>query len=378
MKILVASDSFKGTLSSKNIGVTFKKVFEDEKDIIVDYIEISDGGEGLIEAISSSFNGTIEEVQVIGPLGNIVKAKIGFSEDNSIAVIEMAQSSGITLVENNKLNPLKTTTYGLGQLIKYALDKNVSQIIMGIGGSATNDGGTGMLQALGVAFINDTEITDYMNGELLGTIKSIDMSNLDSRLKNVSIKIACDVTNPLVGEKGATYIFGYQKGGTIEILDQLEKNMLHYANVVENLTGKNIRQVAGGGAAGGVGSACYSFFDAQLKSGIELVLDTIDFDTKVKAYDLVITGEGKMDAQSVDGKAPHGVLKVALKHNKKIMGVCGIKSDEDILLKAGFKKIFPIVPEYGTVEQSISEPSKYFEKMVVHIKEKIVGGNYEY
>lgn len=379
MKILVASDSFKGTLTSKEIGEIVQNAFSDCKNYSVDYVQISDGGEGLIPSIVSNFNGNVEEVEVIAPLGedHKVNAKIGFSKNNEIAVIEMAEASGITLVEKSKLNPEVTTTYGLGQLVVYALDKGVKKIIMGIGGSATNDAGTGMLQALGVEFYNEGEkISQYMTGGLLEKVDKIDVSKLDERLKDVEIRIACDVTNPLIGEKGATYIFGPQKGGSKAQLDRLEQSMVKYAKIVERDFGKVITKISGGGAAGGVGAAAYSFFNAELISGIDLVLETINFKEIVANYDMVITGEGKMDSQSVHGKAPHGVLKIATSLGIDVIGVCALKQDEKILENAGFKKVYSIVPNYATSKESIESPQKCLSILLSEFKKEILGGTY--
>ena len=307
MKFLFASDSFKGSLSSVEIvGI----LTEEAKGIFPDCecsgVSVADGGEGTIEAVIDAMNGQIRTVLVHGPLMEETTADYGVFE-GSHAVIEMAKASGLPMVPPEKRNPLYTTTYGTGELIKAALDEGYRKIAIAIGGSATNDGGMGAMTALGVKFLDKAgnQLTGY--GKDLGEVDRIDVSGLHPAVKETEFTVMCDVTNPLTGQNGATYTFGKQKGGTPEILEQLEKDMKSYAGKLLELTGIDVDQIKGTGAAGGLGAALNVFLNANMKSGIETVLDLIQFDTLLKGVDLVVTGEGRMDWQSAFGKVPSGI-----------------------------------------------------------------------
>ena len=307
MKFLFASDSFKGSLSS----VEIVGILTEEAKRIFPYCEcggvsVADGGEGTIEAVIDAMNGQIRRVLVHGPLMEETIADYGVFH-GSHAVIEMAKASGLPMVPAEKRNPLHTTTYGTGELIKAALDEGYRKIAIAIGGSATNDGGMGAMTALGVKFLDKAgnQLTGY--GRDLGEVDSIDVSGLHPAVKETKFTVMCDVTNPLTGQNGATYTFGKQKGGTPEILEQLEKDMKSYAGKLLELTGIDVDQIKGTGAAGGLGAALNVFLNANMKSGIETVLDLIQFDTLLEGVDLVITGEGRMDWQSAFGKVPSGI-----------------------------------------------------------------------
>ena len=307
MKFLFASDSFKGSLSS----VEIVGILTEEAKRIFPYCEcggvsVADGGEGTIEAVIDAMNGQIRRVLVHGPLMEETTADYGVFE-GSHAVIEMAKASGLPMVPAEKRNPLHTTTYGTGELIKAALDEGYRKIAIAIGGSATNDGGMGAMTALGVKFLDKAgnQLTGY--GRDLGEVDTIDVSGLHPAVKETEFTVMCDVTNPLTGQNGATYTFGKQKGGTPEILEQLEKDMKSYAGKLLELTGIDVDQIKGTGAAGGLGAALNVFLNANMKSGIETVLDLIQFDTLLEGVDLVITGEGRMDWQSAFGKVPSGI-----------------------------------------------------------------------
>ena len=307
MKFLFASDSFKGSLSSVEIvGILTEEAKRIFPDCECSGVSVADGGEGTIEAVIDAMNGQIRKVLVHGPLMEETTADYGVFE-GSHAVIEMAKASGLPMVPAEKRNPLHTTTYGTGELIKAALDEGYRKIAIAIGGSATNDGGMGAMTALGVKFLDQAgnQLTGY--GKDLGKVDSIDISGLHPAVKETEFTVMCDVTNPLTGQNGATYTFGKQKGGTPEILEQLEKDMKSYAEKLFELTGIDVDQIKGTGAAGGLGAALNVFLNASMKSGIETVLDLIQFDTLLEGVDLVITGEGRMDWQSAFGKVPSGI-----------------------------------------------------------------------
>jgi glycerate kinase len=336
MKFLFASDSFKGSLSSVEIvGILTEEAKRIFPDCECSGVSVADGGEGTIEAVIDAMNGQIRRVLVHGPLMEETTADYGVFDD-SHAVIEMAKASGLPMVPAEKRNPLHTTTYGTGELIKAALDEGYRKIAIAIGGSATNDGGMGAMTALGVKFLDKAgnQLTGY--GKDLGEVDSIDVSGLHTAVKETEFTVMCDVTNPLTGQNGATYTFGKQKGGTPEILEQLEKDMISYAGKLLELTGIDVDQIKGTGAAGGLGAALNVFLNANMKSGIETVLDLIQFDTLLEGVDLVVTGEGRMDWQSAFGKVPSGIGMRCKEKGIPAVAIVGGMSD-------GAEKIY----EYG-------------------------------
>ncbi len=307
MKFLFASDSFKGTLSSRK---TAELLAQAASEIFpgCEYgsIEVADGGEGTTDAVLSAVDGRKIAVAVRGPLWDETAAYYG-RLDGTRAVMEMAQASGLSLIPAEKRDPRKTTSYGTGEMIADALEKGFRDISVAIGGSATNDGGIGCMRALGVRFLdgNGQELPGC--GDDLAKIRSIDLSGLDPRVKDCTFTVMCDVTNPLCGEKGATYTFGRQKGATPEILKELEAGMCNYRDILYKQFGVNMDEVPGAGAAGGLGAALMVFLNGTLKSGIETVLDLVEFDRKLEGVSLVVTGEGATDWQSVFGKVMQGV-----------------------------------------------------------------------
>ena len=322
MNIVIASDSFKGSNSSQRVGehiaMGIHKVFTDA-DITI--IPIGDGGEGTVDAVISQMKGTMRTCRVTGPLGEPVDASYGIAQ--KIAVIEMASASGLPLVPEDKKNPLKSTTYGTGELIKDALEQGCREILVAIGGSATNDGGVGMAQALGYSFKDkDGKEVGFGGGEL-NRIASIDSSRAVKELSESDIRIMCDVSNPLCGPKGASAIYGPQKGATPEMIEELDGNLAHLAQVTASELGKEYAEIPGSGAAGGLGFGLLAFAGGTIQSGIEAVLEAIDFTNRIAGADLVITGEGKMDGQSVYGKAPVGVAKAAKSHNIPVLAMVG-------------------------------------------------------
>lgn len=312
MKIVIAPDSWKESLSASGVAQAIEKGFREIfPDALYVSVPVADGGEGTVDALIAATQGTEQHARVTGPLGEQVNARWGMSGDGRTAFIEMAAASGLALVPATQRNPLVTTSRGTGELILSALDKGARHIIIGIGGSATNDGGAGMMQALGATLrdANGTEM-GYGGGSLM-TLNSVDLSGLDARLKDCTIHVACDVTNPLVGERGASRIFGPQKGATEEMILTLDANLSHYADVIKKSLRIDVKQVPGAGAAGGMGAALMAFLGAELKSGIEIVTQALNLEEHIHDCTLVLTGEGRIDSQSIQGKVPVGIARIA-------------------------------------------------------------------
>lgn len=339
MKIVIAPDSFKGSLSSFEVIQSIKqeaiKQFNDAK--IVE-VPIADGGEGTVEAALHDSEGVIKTHKVKNPLGNLVEAKYGIIGDT--AIIEMAACSGLTLIPVEERNPLKTSSFGIGELIKHVLDAGIRKILIGVGGSATNDGGMGAMCALGARFfdIDNNEIKKGC-GENLIHIDRICIDNLDKRLKDCDISVMCDVTNPLTGKEGATYVYGAQKGGDRQTLDLLEKGMLSYEEKLNSAFGKDISCQEGAGAAGGMGAALLGFCNAKLVRGIDAILEIVNFEEKIKGADFIVTGEGMVDNQSAFGKVVHGVTLYGNRLNIPVIVIAGgigdgIEAVYDIGVKA--------------------------------------------
>ncbi|USK52334.1 glycerate kinase [Bacillus sp. CMF12] len=369
MKIVIAPDSFKESLSAlaaaDAIERGFKSIFPE-----ADYrkLPMADGGEGTVQSLVDATEGSIIERTVTGPLEEPVKAFFGLMGDGKTAVIEMAAASGLHLVPSEKRNPLITSTRGTGELIAAALDLGVQHIIIGIGGSATNDAGAGMIQALGGKLLDKTGSEIRPGGESLAQLAAIDMSGLDSRLRNVHFEVACDVDNPLTGPKGASAIFGPQKGATPEMVQILDQNLGHFADVVEDALGKPFRHIEGAGAAGGIGGSLLALLNADLKKGIEIVLHAVDFENEVKDADLVITGEGKIDSQTIYGKTPIGVARAAKKHGIPVIGLAGSLSDDsDIVHEHGIDALFSIVPGIVTLPEALEKAEIYMERTARNI-----------
>lgn len=324
-KIAIAPDSFKGSMTAleaaERIEEGFCKVFK--KNIIVRKIPMADGGEGTVRAIVEATGGKIIKRTVVDPLGRKIKASFGISGDGRTAVIEMAEASGLVLLKPKERNPMKTSTFGTGELIKSALKLGVSHILIGIGGSATNDGGTGMARALGVKFLDSDGNPLPEGGGVLNKLDRIDMSKIDPRLKMVKIEVACDVDNPLTGKKGAAEVYGPQKGATAAMVKKLDTGLLHLSKIIKNDIGVNILKVSGGGAAGGLGAGLMAFVGGELRPGVDIVIDRIKLRQRMKGCDLVITGEGRMDGQTVFGKTPSGVARVARELGIPIIAICG-------------------------------------------------------
>ena len=363
MKFILAPDSFKESMRAKEACISMesgiRKVFKDATCI---HVPMADGGEGTVDALIESTNGNLHEVEVTAPLGNKVKAKFGILGDGKTAVIEMAEASGIHLVKLEDRNPLLTTTFGTGELIKYALDMNIERIIIGLGGSATNDGGVGMLQALGASFKDSDGKEIAFGGGVLKDLCTIDLSGFDKRIYDVKIEVACDVKNPLTGENGASFVFGAQKGGNKEILETLDSNLKNYAEVVKRDMGKEIDKVEGAGAAGGLGAALIGFCNGKLESGIDLVIKHSNLEDKVRKADFVFTGEGSIDFQTKFGKTPVGVAKIAKKYNIPVIAFGGrIGEGIDELYSLGIDSVIGITPGIISLDEALSKGKENLE-----------------
>ncbi len=324
IKIGIAPDSFKGTLTAlEAAGQIEKGLRRGLSNISVRKIPMADGGEGTVRAIVESTGGRFCSRKVQDPLGRQIKAFYGLSGDGATAVIEMAAASGLALLKPGERNPAVTSTFGTGELIKDALKHKPRKILVGIGGSATNDGGTGMAMALGVKFMDASGKPVAQGGEALKNLAHIDMSGLDKRINNVSIEVACDVDNPLTGRHGAAQVYSPQKGATPSMVKQLDAALKHLAEVISRDIGLNILKVPGSGAAGGLGAGLMAFLGAELRPGIDIVIDSVKLRRRLKGCDLVITGEGMMDDQTVYGKTPAGVAKVAGELKIPVIAICG-------------------------------------------------------
>lgn len=355
MKILIAPDSFKESLTALEVANAieqgFRKIFPE-----AEYIKIpmADGGEGTLQSLVDATQGRLINTQVTAPLGNKVDALFGISGDGKTAIIEMAAASGLHLVPMEQRNPCITTSFGTGELIKAALEYGVEKIILGIGGSATNDGGVGMLQALGAQFFDANQQDIDFGGAQLHAIQQIDLTQLDPRLHKVQFSVACDVDNPLCGERGASAVFGPQKGATADMVLELDQALFHFAQIVERDLQLNIRDMAGSGAAGGMGAGLQLLPHVQLRSGVHIVLDAVKLADYAKDADLVITGEGRMDGQSIYGKTPIGVAKTAKQFNKPVIAIVGcLREDYEVVYPAGIDAVFPIIRNLATLEDTL-------------------------
>ena len=354
MKIVVAIDSLKGSLSSMEAGLSIKEGILRVCDAEVIVKPLADGGEGTVDALLTGIGGKEINITVTGPLGQKLPCKYGILEDNRTAVLEMAAAAGISLVPKKALNPLNTTTYGVGEMINDAIQRGCRKFIIGIGGSATNDGGIGMLQALGYEFVDADHVPVGPAGRELSKIKGIRTDGALKELKECSFQIACDVTNPLFGPNGASHVFGPQKGATPEIVEILDSGLQSFAEVVKAALGKDTAAVPGTGAAGGLGYAFLTFLNSTLESGISIILKEIKLEDDIRDADFVITGEGKLDFQTAMGKAPIGVAKLAKKYQKKVIAFAGGTTKDAIRCNdEGIDAFFSILSLPMTVEEAM-------------------------
>ena len=368
MKFLFASDSFKGTLSSdQTIELLTKAAEEVFGSCETSGVPVADGGEGTTDAVVKARNGEIITVPVHGPLMEMEQGFYGRLSDTE-AILEMAAASGLPMVPEEKRNPLNTTTYGTGELLKAALDAGYTEIAIAIGGSATNDGGMGFASALGIRFLDQDGHVLEGRGEDLEKVAHIDMSGLDPAVQKAHFTVMCDVTNPLCGPDGATYTFGKQKGGTPEILDRLEKGMQNYRDVIIREFGINPDEIQGSGAAGGLGTALKVFLHAEMKSGIETVLDLIDFDARLEGVDLVVTGEGRTDWQSCFGKVMQGVGDRSAKHQVPVAALCGgLGPNYEKIYAHGISSIMTTVDGPMPLKEALDNASELYYKGAIRM-----------
>ncbi len=356
MKIVIAPDSFKESLSALEaasaIETGFREIFPDA---VYVKVPVADGGEGTVEAMVAATGGRQVVLQATGPLGRPVEAFYGLTGDESTAVIEMAAASGLELVPPAERDPLVATSRGTGELIRAALDAGARRFILGVGGSATNDGGAGMLQALGVELLDAQGAQLAPGGAALALLSRIDVSGLDPRVEDCVFEVACDVSNPLVGPKGASAIFGPQKGATPQMVEQLDANLRHYAGVIARDLGQEVADIPGAGAGGGIAAAMLVFLKGRLRPGSEIVADAVGLDAVVRDADLVVTGEGRIDSQTVNGKTPIGVARVAGRYGKPVIAIGGcLANDAHAVHAHGIDATFSTVMKAGTVDEVLA------------------------
>lgn len=369
MKIVIAPDSFKGSLSGKEAADAIERGLRRAlENIDVVKVPMADGGEGTVQSLVDATRGKIIKLRVKDPLFRDIESFYGILGDGKTAIIEMAAASGLPLLMSEERNPLVTTTYGTGELIKHALDMGCRNIIMGIGGSATNDGGTGMASALGVRFLDSAGKEIGFGGGALNNLKSIDITGIDERIKECRIVAACDVDNPLTGTNGASYIFGPQKGADEATVKILDNNLERYGSILENTLGISVVNLPGAGAAGGLGAGLLAFLNAELKRGIDIVIEATGLEDKLKDADIVITGEGMIDYQTMFGKTPYGVAKLASKYNIPVIAIAGgIGSRAEVLYENGFNSIFSIVDKPMPLEEAVEKADILLERTAERI-----------
>jgi len=357
MNVVVAIDSFKGSLSSIEAGSAIREGIGKACNANVQVSPIADGGEGTVESLVDGMQGKLRSSIVTGPLGEKIEARWGLIEDTigRTAIIEMASAAGIVLLKKNQLNPLYTTTYGVGELIKAAINEGCRRFLIGIGGSSTNDGGIGMLEALGYDFL-DSERKSVLRGAIgLKDLKYISNKNVLKELDDCTFRVACDVTNPLCGDNGCSAVYGPQKGATTDMIKEMDSWLYRYAQISGGDS-----EYPGTGAAGGMGYAFRTFLNASLEPGIDIVLEETRLEAKIKDADIVITGEGRMDSQTVMGKAPVGVARIAKKYNKKVIAFCGCAtSDAGICNDYGIDAYFPILRNVVSLEEALNRDNAY-------------------
>ncbi len=355
MKVVVAIDSLKGSLSSIEAGMAIRDgVLAAKSDAEVIVKPLADGGEGTTDALIEGMNGKRIDLTVTGPMGTPVNAYYGYLADSHTAVMEMASAAGITLVPAAEKNPLLATSFGVGEVMNDALQKGCRNFIIGIGGSATNDGGIGMLKALGVRFLDENGEDAGEGGQALAKVTQIDVSGLNPLLKECHIQVACDVNNPLCGENGSTYVYGPQKGVTEDMKKPLDEDMAHFAMVTSEILGNDYHDTPGAGAAGGLGFAFLSYIGATLTPGIELILDAVRLEQELPNADIVVTGEGCLDFQTAMGKAPVGVARLTKKYHAKVIAFAGsVTKEASACNKEGIDAFFPILRSVCTLDEAM-------------------------
>ncbi len=369
-KIVIAPDSFKESLSafavSEVIAKAFRKVFPHIEAIC---LPLADGGEGTVEALLYNLKGEKIEVTVKDPFGRNHQAFYGWIAEQKLAIIEMAQASGLPLLSPHERNPLKADSFGTGQLIIHALEKGASQIILGLGGSATNDGGQGMMRALGVQFFNANGQEIGEGGQALAHLAKIELSGLHAKIKETQFHVACDVDNPLCGHRGASAVFGPQKGATDEMIALLDGALQNYAHIIQKTLGKDVNSLAGAGAAGGMGAAFYGFFPHMtFEPGIDIICRILNIDAHMQDADLAITGEGRMDYQTLSGKTPMGVVRAAQKYNVPVIAINGsLGKDYGKLLENGFTAVFDTTVSPSSLEDALKVTKENLYHMALSV-----------
>ena len=371
MKVVAAIDSFKGSMTSLEVAAAFekgvKKVYKDAEFI---KIPLADGGEGTVKALIDNLDGKMVNIKVKDPLMRDIDSFYGISGDGKTAVIEMAAASGLPLLSSDERNPLKATTFGTGELIKDALEKGCREFIIGIGGSATNDAGTGMLSALGYIFLDENGNELEPNGENLINIKSFKDDKVMKEVSEAKFLIACDVDNPFYGTNGAAHVYGKQKGATGDIIKILDDGMRNFSNVIEKIKKTDISNISGSGAAGGLGGAFTAFFNSELKPGIDIITEKIELENKINGSDYVITGEGRIDFQSAMGKTPSGVAKLAKKYGIPVIAIGGSVDDEiGNIYDCGITAAFSIIDSPMTLGEAMD--TKNAQRLVEKTAEQI-------
>ena len=360
MKIIVAPDSFKGSVSALEAANAMeqgiRRVFPDA---IIDKIPMADGGEGTVQSLVDATGGHIQTHRVLAPLGNEVEAKFGILADGETAVIEMAAASGLTLVAPHERDPLRTTTYGTGQLIRAALEAGCRRLIIGIGGSATNDGGVGMAEALGVRLLGANGKQIPRGGGNLEQLQSIDITGLHPAIDETETVVACDVNNPLTGPDGASHVYGPQKGATPEMIETLDGCLAHYDQVLTQTLGHSFNDIPGAGAAGGLGAGLMAFLNAELRLGVDIMIDAVNLKERVKGAAIVFTGEGQLDFQTAFGKTPVGVAKTAKAHNIPVVAIAGgIAEGAEAVYEAGIDAMLGIVQEPMSLDDAVEDATR--------------------
>lgn len=355
MKVVIAIDSLKGSLSSMEAGMAIKDgILAAKPDAEVIVKPLADGGEGTTDALIEGMNGERIDLTVTGPMHTPVDAYYGYLKDTNTAVMEMASAAGITLVPDSEKNPLLATSYGVGEMINDAIQRGCRNFIIGIGGSVTNDGGIGMLKALGVRFLDENGEDAGEGGQTLAKVARIDVSGMNPLLKECHIQVACDVNNPLCGENGSTYVYGPQKGVTEDMKKTLDEAMAHFARVTSETLENDYMNTPGAGAAGGLGYAFLAYTGAALTPGIELILDAVGLEEELSGADVVVTGEGRLDFQTAMGKAPVGVARLAKKYNAKVIAFAGsVTKEATACNKEGIDAFFPILRGVCTLAEAM-------------------------
>lgn len=371
MKVLIAPDSFKGSIDALSAAQAIERgILTVDPETNTFLFPMADGGEGTMINLVQATKGTVVEVNSIDPLSRPIQSSYGITGDGKTAIIELATSSGIDLLKREELNPLHTTTYGTGLLIKDAIEKGIKHFIVCLGGSATNDAGIGLLQALGYQFLDKNGVDIPLGAEHIHQIESINESNVMPQIQDVKFEIACDVTNPFVGKQGASYIFGPQKGATPEIVERIDQSFIHFADVIKSFNGKEISNIEGAGAAGGTAGGMLAFLNAELKRGIELVVDFVNFKDIIEEneIDLIITGEGKIDGQTSGGKVISGIAQIAKSYDIPVIAIGGtVEMPLSALHEQGLTAAFSIANGPMTLEEAMNNGDILIEQQTEQI-----------